>query len=697
MPLLENGVAKLTPVLKEFFAVLGAAPQNYPSAYSTNLWWKGPPPLHVLGSFGRGLNVIGALWTAALMLLICADVAMRWLYNAPLPRVPEFVGHSIAAIVFLQISSAVRSRRLTRADVVIEFLMIRYPFSGAIFNALFHLAGAGVLALLAYGLIPDTLDAYQTGEYFGQQGEIVIYVWPFRAVMAVCAVLAALEFLVQAVDYSRKAVVDEPDHFDARRGRPKGWFAIVALIALSAIGLSLLDPQASGVWIASVLVVAMLLLILAGMQIAIVMILLSFVGTWFLRGDFESAVNLLKIAASGAIQDQLYGVVPLFVLMGMLVNVGNIGRDTFEVCQWALQKILGGLGVATVIANAVFAAVTGVSIASAVVFTRVSVPPMLEYGYTARFAVGTVAGSSVLGMLIPPSLLLIVYGVVAEVSVGALFNAAIFPGLMLSGMFCLMIIGMAKFTPEFVGKLHLPETESLPDKWTRHPPHSETLRSAAIKAGPISLLILAVIGGIYGGIFTPTEAGAVGAFLALIIVCVKTLVEPELLTIRKFWKILMDTGHVSVSILFLIIGANMYTRMIALSGMPNSVIDFILAADLGFYGIILVYLLIVLVMGMVLDSVSIMLITLPLILPTMIAFDADLIWFGIVTVVAVEVGLLTPPLGLTVYVVKAALGNTNVTLAEIFKGAFPYVLAMMIVIALLVAFPELTEITRQRF
>lgn len=693
----DYGVAELQPIIKQAFAVLGWAPQNYPSAFSPNLWWKGPPPVHVLGSFGRGLNVIGALWTTALMLLICADVAMRWLYNAPLPRVPEIVGHSIAAIVFLQVTSAIRSRRLTRADVVIDFLMIHFPFSGAIFNALFHLAGAGVMALLAYGLIPNAIEAFRYDEYFGQKGELVIYVWPFQAVMAICAVLATLEFLVQSADYMRKAIVDEPDHFDARKGRPRGWIAIAALIAIVAIGFSLLDADASGVWIAAILVAAMLFLILVGMQIAIVMILLSFIGAWFLRGDFESAVNLLKIAASGAIQDQLYGVVPLFVLMGMLVNVGNIGRDTFEVCQWALQKVLGGLGVATVIANAVFAAVTGVSIASAVVFTRVSVPPMLEYGYTARFAVGTVAGSSVLGMLIPPSLLLIVYGVVAEVSVGALFNAAIFPGLLLSGLFCVMIMGMAKFTPQFVGKLHLPDTDHLPENWTRHPPHTESARSAFIKAAPISVLILAVIGGIYGGIFTPTEAGAVGAFLALIIVCIKNLFEPELLTVRKFWKILMDTGHVSVSILFLIVGANMYTRMIALSGMPNSVIDIILGAEFGFYGILLIYLLIVLVMGMVLDSVSIMLITLPLILPTMMAFNADLIWFGIITVVAVEVGLLTPPLGLTVYVVKAALGNTNVTLAEIFKGAFPYVLAMVVVIALLVAFPQLTEITRQRF
>ncbi len=668
-----------------------------PSAFSRDIWWTGRQPVHALASFGRLLNVIGAVWTAALMLLICADVASRSIYDQPLPRVPEFVGYSIGAIVFLQIVSAIRSGRLTRADVVIETLMIRTPFAGSVFNAVFHLFGALVMGLIAYGLIPETVEAYEEAEYFGQQGELIIYVWPFRAVMGLCAVIAAIEFLVQAADYVRKAVRDEPDHADARTGRPKGWAAIAVLGIGMLVLLLSIGPDDSGQWIASVLVFAMLFLILAGMQIATVMILLSFLGTWYIRDDFGTAVNLLKIASTGAIQDQLFGVVPLFVLMGLLVNAGRIGRDTFDVCQWLLQRIVGGLGIATVIANAIFAAVTGVSIASAVVFTRVSVPPMLEHGYTPRFAVGVVAGSSVLGMLIPPSLLLIVFGVVAEVSVGALFNAAILPGLLLSGGFCAMIVLMAKLTPDLVGQARIPDTTTLPRTWTRKPPHTETARSALVKIVPISVLILTVIGGIYGGIFTPTEAGAVGAFFALIIVCIKTLFEPQLLTPRKFWKILIDSGHISVSILFLIIGANMYTRMIALSGMPGSVIDVLLAADLGFYGVIIVYLLIVLIMGMVLDSVSIMLITLPLILPTLAAFNADLIWFGIVTVVAVEIGLLTPPLGLTVYVVKAALGNTQVTLADIFKGAFPFVLVMIVVTVLLVAFPVLTEITRRGF
>ncbi len=665
-----------------------------PSAWSPDTIWTGRGLFPLLGSLGGVLNSAGTLWIVSLMFLIVGDVMSRSFYGAPLPRVPEFVGYSIVAIVFLQLPNTLHLKKLTRADAFIDMLLISRPTAGSVYNGVFNAFGFIVLSLIAYGLIPDAMESYEYDEYFGQQGEIIIPVWPFKAVMAVCAVVTALEYLVQTVDYFRKALVDEPDHPDARKGRAKGWGAIAVLVIVCLAGYGFMGPHLEPLTIGLISIGAMLVLILAGMQIGIALILLSFIGAWYIRDDFDTAVNLLKIASSGAIQDQLFGVVPLFVLMGMLVNIGNIGRDTFEVCQWLLAKVAGGLGVATVVANAIFAAITGVSIASAVVFTKVSVPPMVEHGYTAKFSVGIVAGSSVLGMLIPPSLLLIVFGVLAEVSVGQLFTAAIAPGILLSAGFCVAIILLSLHMPGFAGKLEKPDPTGAPPAWTRKPEHTETLRSASLKMAPIVILILSVLGGIYGGFFTPTEAGAVGAFFALIIVAIKSRFHQDMLTWRKLWKMLIETGHVSVSILFLIIAANMYTRMIALSGLPNEVVGMISAAELGFYGIIIVYLLMVLVMGMVLDSVSIMLITLPLILPALAVFNTDLIWFGIVTVVAVEIGLLTPPLGLTVYVVKAALGPTQVKLGEIFAGAFPFVIIMILVTALLVIFPGITELTR---
>jgi len=206
-----------------------------------------------------------------------------------------------------------------------------------------------------------------------------------------------------------------------------------------------------GITIGLVSVACMLVLIYAGMHVGVALTLLSFIGVWIIRGDAGIASNLLALAANDVIADYVFGVVPLFVLMGLLVSVADIGKDTFEVANQIFRRLRGGLGIATVAANAVFAAITGISIASAAVFTKVAVPEMLRHGYSQRFSVGVVAGSSVLGMLIPPSLLLILYGILTERSVGDLFIAGIIPGIVLSLAYVAGILLMGKYWPEFVG------------------------------------------------------------------------------------------------------------------------------------------------------------------------------------------------------------------------------------------------------
>jgi C4-dicarboxylate transporter, DctM subunit len=418
----------------------------------------------------------------------------------------------------------------------------------------------------------------------------------------------------------------------------------------------------------------MLGLIYFGMHIGVALIVTSFAGVAMIRGPAIGA-RFAAAAANDAIRDYLFGVVPLFVLMGMLVSVSGVGRDTFDVFQWLMRKIRGGLGLATVGANAVFAAITGISIASASVFTKVAVPEMIRLGYNPRFAVGVVAGSSVLGMLIPPSLLMIIYGVLAEESIGRMFIAGLVPGLLLAFGFCVLIVLMAYLVPEKVGR-----PEALVDV-----PSTETLGSAAIKFVPIALLVLLVLGGLYGGLFTPTEAGAVGAAGALVIALVR-----RRLSWSKFWSVLVETGYVSVSVLFLILAAMLYSRMLALTGMPGAVTDLITHLGLGPWGFLIAYIAIVILLGCIIDSVSIMLIMLPIVLPVAKAFGMDIVWFGVITVVAVEIGLLTPPFGVSVYTVKSALNDPRIGIKDIFAGAFPFVLMMVVVLAILVAFPSLS-------
>ena len=421
----------------------------------------------------------------------------------------------------------------------------------------------------------------------------------------------------------------------------------------------------------------MLVLIYAGMHVGVALALLSFVGVWIIRDDAGIASSLVAQAANDAIADYIFGVVPLFVLMGLLVSVADIGKDTFEVANQAFRRVRGGLGIATVAANAVFAAITGISIASAAVFTKVAVPEMLRHGYTPRFAVGVVAGSSVLGMLIPPSLLLILYGVLTEKSVGDLFIAGIIPGIMLAVLYIAGILLMGRFTPGFVGG-RVAADDQLP------------LMSVGRMAGkllPIALLVALVLGGLYGGLFTPTEAGAVGAAGALLLALAK-----RRLGWSGLWQVLVETGRITAAVCFLIIAASMYSRMLAISGVTELLRTLIVDTGLGFPGLLAIFVAVVLLLGTILDSSSIMLITIPLVLPALLAFGTDLIWFGIVTLLAVEIGLLTPPFGIAVFVIKATLGRENsaITLNDIFAGALPFALIMLAMLFLVIAFPQLS-------
>jgi C4-dicarboxylate transporter, DctM subunit len=427
-----------------------------------------------------------------------------------------------------------------------------------------------------------------------------------------------------------------------------------------------------------VLIAAMVALIVLGMHIGMVLLSLGAIGIWLIRDNPELAFRVLAITTYSGIQDYLFATIPLFVLMGLLVSVSDVGKDTFDVAQALLRRVRGGLGMATVAANAVFAAVTGVSIASAAVFTKVAVPEMQRHGYTMRFATGTVAGSSILGMLIPPSLLMIIYGVLAEVSIGKMFIAGVIPGILIAIGFAVMIYFYATFYPHKV-MVDPARAEAMRLTDPAMPPGE-----MAAKSLPIAALVALILGGLYTGYFTPTEAGGVGAFGALLIALVRRRLDWP-----KLWRILTETGHVSVAILFLLIAAGLYSRMLSLAGLPNAIGDMVSTLGLGAYGFLLVYVVIILLMGMILDSSSILLIMVPIAAPIAQGFGFDLIHFGIVTIIAVEAGLLTPPFGISVFTVKATLADKSVRIEEIFAGSLPFVGVMVAALALIAVFPWL--------
>lgn len=628
-----------------------------------------------VGLFTSWMNSLGTVWVFGLMLLVCADIVGRNIFLAPIVGVPELLSYSMVGIVFLQIANTLFVGRFTRAELVIEWLRQYRPAAGSLLGAVFDIVGALVFAGIAIVTYPEFVSAFATNEVDGLPGVFTILVWPFRFIVVAGSAATALVFAINAIVNLYNFGPNAREAMTRLNDRKSGWPAALAFVGVVVAAYLFAQSGPSNAMIGLVSVVFMVTLIGFGMHIGVALIVVGFVGIYLIRGRPVIAERAVMHAANEFLRNHVLAVIPLFVMMGLLVGVSDIGRETFDVARWMLRRIKGGLGIATVAANAIFAAITGSSIASAAVFTKIASPEMRRHGYTSRFSVGVVAGTSVLGMLIPPSLLLIIYGFLSEQSVGILFLAAIVPGLILASAMALGILFMAYKMPEFVGTTDDGDTGE----------DAETIRSSAIKLFPIVLLIFVVLGGIYGGILTPAESGAAGAAGALVIAIARRKLD-----LAKLWQVLVETGHVTVAILFLILAANIYSTMISMSGLPQQTSDLIASAGLGFYGFMVVFILLLILLGMVLDSVSIMLIVLPLALPVVQGMGADLIWFGIVSVVAVEIGLLTPPVGLTCYVVKSTIDDPDVTLGDIFVGAFPFVIIMILVTILLVLVPELS-------
>ena len=423
---------------------------------------------------------------------------------------------------------------------------------------------------------------------------------------------------------------------------------------------------------------ALTLLIYTGMHISTSLLLVSFVGIALIRGDWALAGQMLGQTATDAVTEYEFGTAPLFVLMGFMVMAAGIGRDSYIVAERMFGRFRGGIGQATVVGNAIFSAVTGVSIAAVVMFTRMAVPEMLRRGYPPRLAVGVVAGSAMLGMLIPPSVLMIIYAVITETSIGDMYNAGIVPGLILSVAFMATIWLVAGRHPGMAAAAEAVRRES----------GDLSGRGMLRMMVPIGLLVLLVLGGMYAGLFTATEAGAVGAAGALVIALARRALTP-----RSFWQILIDTGYVTASIVLIIASAALFTRFLAISGLPSYLSQWITTHQFSLLTVMLVYIAIVLVLGTALDSVSTVLIAVPVFAPVFKDLGADLVWVGIITMITVEVGIITPPLGISPFIVKSTLDadglGHKISLSDIYRGSLPFAAAALVVVGLIVAWPPL--------
>jgi tripartite ATP-independent transporter DctM subunit len=418
----------------------------------------------------------------------------------------------------------------------------------------------------------------------------------------------------------------------------------------------------------------MLVGILVGIHIAFAFAVTAFFGNVILFGGIDDEWGFgLNVAMRGAgsvayeyLRSEVFAAIPLFMLLGDFVNKSGAARDLYNLINHAFKLIPGRLAVATVAGNAVFAAITGVSIAAAAAFSRIAYPQMRDHGYNRTFALGAVAGSACLGMIIPPSVLLIVWGIVAEKSIAALFIAGAIPGLILAGFFMVYIWVTATVRPDIAPSIR---EDAAPLTWPEI-------------AGGIGIgsLIVLVLGGIWSGLFTPTEASGVGAAGALVLGILKGMRLGDLA------RAVVDAGRTAAPIMFLLLTAAMYAKFMEAAGMSELIRNTFDTYSLGPIAIVTVMILIWLLLGMILDSISIILITVPIFAPLTEGFF-DPIAFGIFGILVIEAGLLTPPFGLLVYTVKGSVDDQSVKLSEIFRGSVPYWMLMLVVMMLIWIFP----------
>lgn len=376
----------------------------------------------------------------------------------------------------------------------------------------------------------------------------------------------------------------------------------------------------------------------------------------------------MPLTISDAVLSYDLAVVPMFILMGNVISKTGIAQDLFRAAYAFVGHVRGGLALSTMAACAGFSAVCGSSYATAATMAKVAYPSMKRYRYSDELAAGTIAAGGTLGILIPPSIIMVVYGILTQTNIGALFIAGIVPGLLGLAMYMLVIRLVAMRNP----------AEAPQGERTAWPARLRTLSGV----WPFLLLFALIIGGLYAKLFTPTEAAGMGAGLAILIATLHGR-----LSLAALRRIIVDTAYTSVSLYMVLFGALMLSKLLTLSGLAAGVLGLVQSTGLEGIALILVIMLVFLVLGCVMDSMAIILIFVPLFAPIVVAQGFDLVWFGIIVIVVTEIALITPPVGMNVFVLKAVL--PEVPVLRIFRGLVPFVAVDVVRLGLLIAFPAI--------
>lgn len=405
-----------------------------------------------------------------------------------------------------------------------------------------------------------------------------------------------------------------------------------------------------------------------GFRVGFATLMVGVVGFALERGWSASLAMVAQQVAEDS-QNYTLSVIPLFILMGVFVYRSDISSDLYDAAYAALGRFKGGLALATVLACGGFSAVCGSTLATAATMSKVAMPQMKGFNYSDRLAAGTIAAGGTLGIMIPPSVPLVIYGIIAEQDIGLLFIAGILPGLLLVSLFLLAVMVTVYFDPDAA-----PQADDLAP---------ERRKEAVRGTMPILILFIIVLGGIYGGIFTATEASGIGAFGAAVI----AFMRGHLRTYAEWRSCLVEAAITTAKIFIVLFGAVVFAQFINLSGLPYELLDYVDDSGMTAIQLVAFICLIALLMGMVFESIGIVVLLVPVFLPALAATDVNMIWFGIIIVLVTEIGLITPPIGMNAFVVKSVL--PEVRLADIFRGVVPYIVALLIGLLLVFFFPSI--------
>lgn len=412
--------------------------------------------------------------------------------------------------------------------------------------------------------------------------------------------------------------------------------------------------------------VVLFVLMLLRVPVGIAMGLVGIIGFGYLNQDWGSAMSLLAQSPIRTVADVQFAVIPLFLLMGAFASASGMSRELFRASNAFVGHFKGGLGIATIAACGGFAAICGSSVATAATFSSVAYPEMRRYGYPQSFSTGVIAAGGSLGIMIPPSTVLAVYGLITEQDIGKLFIAGILPGILAVSMyvFTINVIGIVRpgFLPAGERQTLRERLASLRDIWA------------------VVLLFLFIIGGLYGGLFTATEAGGMGAAGAFIIGVLR-----RKLSRSQFMQCLVESLRTTAAVFTILIGALLFGYFLTITQTPQALTSWLTGLGLGPYGVLALILLMYLLLGCIMDAMAMIILTVPIVFPLILQLGFDPIWFGVIVVVTVELGLIHPPVGMNVFVIKSVV--RDVKLSTIFLGVAPFVVTDIVRLVLLVAFP----------